>query len=137
MRLAFHYVMDQETAKDMMPRDIYVEIFNSQGEVIVKAKLLHASVYNSTIGPVMQTVSHFFQVPIDYYAVVPEEKLHSRLEIDRNQMINKEPSFSDIQTLLNERETNIPSVTLEELQAVKDDVGTVEVGYNRWDTDTI
>ncbi|UOQ84483.1 LCP family glycopolymer transferase [Gracilibacillus salinarum] len=110
-----------------LPRDTYVKIFNSQREVIVQDKLLHASAYNSTIKPVMQTVSHYLQVPIDYYAIVSEDKILSQLEIDRKQLIYKEPSFSDIQTLLNESETDIPSEIFEELQKVKNGVGTVEV----------
>lgn len=108
-----------------IPRDTYVEIFDSEGKMIRKDKLIHASTFDSSHNPVMKTVSNLFDFTIDYYSVIPEEKLYTALEVDEDETwdirvntneIGERLSFSQMKNLLKESETNIPSNILNQME---------------------
>lgn len=112
-----------------IPRDTYVEIFNSEGKMIGKDKLMHAIALNRQPEQVLLTVSNLFNISIDYYSVMAEEDIYRDLGIrvdgkDEGILVNEvgksleeRSSFSKIKKLLKESETNIPIDILNEMQA--------------------
>lgn len=109
-----------------IPRDAYVDIFNAQGEVIGQDKLIHASAYEKSPEPAIAAVSGLLDVPVDYYAALPEESIYEKLEIakedvqnnrqiwsDMGKLLEDQLSASDIKTLLEESSaTNMTGNTL-------------------------
>ncbi|WP_337017931.1 LCP family protein [Oceanobacillus massiliensis] len=115
-----------------IPRETYVEIFNSEGKSMGKDKLMHALALESNPELAVTAVSNLFDFPIDYYSVIPEEDIYAKLEMAKDDtgmngiqtnefgdLLKERLSFSDIKSLLTEGETNIPSDILNQLQTVK------------------
>ncbi|RCW76878.1 LCP family protein [Saliterribacillus persicus] len=104
-----------------IPPDTYVDIFNPVGKVVAKDKLLHASAINLEPEPVLATVSNLFDLPIDYYSVIPIEEIYTVLGITKDSekvdiiqkneignLIKERLSISKFKSLLEKSETNIP-----------------------------
>lgn len=116
-----------------IPRDTYVEIFNSEEKMIGKDKLMHAIALNRQPEQVLITVSNLFNISVDYYSVIAEEDIYRDLGIrvdgkDESFLINEvgtsleeRSSFSKIKKLLKESETNIPIDILNEMQGSDSD----------------
>lgn len=112
-----------------IPRDTYVELFDSEGELIHEGRLMHASAYDPSPKSVVTTVSNHFDFSIDYYSVIPEEDIFSALEVDIDDptasqlqpneigsLIKEQLSFTELKSLLKESETNIPSHILNQIE---------------------
>lgn len=112
-----------------IPRDTYVELINSEGEMIGEDKVVHALAYESTPDLAVKTVSNLFDLSIDYYVVIPEENIYAALEVAKDDvrvnlsqtyevgdLIKEQLSQSEIKALLKESETNIPSDILNQFQ---------------------
>ncbi|MFS0673536.1 LCP family protein [Ornithinibacillus sp. 179-J 7C1 HS] len=109
-----------------IPRDTYVTILDSKGKIASKDKLMHASALNTNPEAVLNTVSNLFHnIPIDYYATIPEEELYNELGISKSdarenrytidavaELIKGQLTYSEIRDLLSSAETNIPSEIL-------------------------
>lgn len=115
-----------------IPRDTYVEIYNSEEKMIGKDKLMHAIALNRQPEQVLITVSNLFNISVDYYSVIAEEDIYRDLgirvdgkdEILVNEVGNsleERSSFSKIKKLLKESETNIPIDILNEMQGSDSD----------------
>ncbi|WLR54818.1 LCP family protein [Mesobacillus subterraneus] len=116
-----------------IPRDTYVEIFNSEEKMIGKDKLMHAIALNRQPEQVLITVSNLFNISVDYYSVIAEEDIYRDLGIrvdgkDESILVNEvgnsleeRSSFSKIKKLLKESETNIPIDILNEMQGSDSD----------------
>ncbi|MFD2045527.1 LCP family protein [Ornithinibacillus salinisoli] len=105
-----------------IPRDTYVEIYNSEGEMVREDKLSHASI-NSNPETVLTTVSNLFDLPIDYYSVIPIEKINEALEVDNKiqendmeDLIKERLTFPELKNLMKENKTNIPRDILNQFQ---------------------
>jgi hypothetical protein len=120
-----------------IPRDTYVEIFNLEGEMIGKDKLLHASALNSTPKPVLTTVSNLFNISIDYYSVIPTEEIYEVLRISEKDnfiqkneigdLIKERLSFSKFKNLIEENENNIPSDVFQQFQLEDSNSESIQV----------
>lgn len=115
-----------------IPRDTYVEIFNSEGKMIGKDKLMRAFALKGQPEQVLLTVSNLFNISVDYYSVIAEENIYRDLGIrvngkDESILVNEvgnsleRLSFSNIKKLLKESETNIPINILNEMQGSDSD----------------
>ncbi|WP_010648761.1 LCP family protein [Oceanobacillus massiliensis] len=115
-----------------IPRETYVEIFNSEGKSMGKDKIMHALALESSPELTVTAVSNLFDFPIDYYSVIPEEDIYAKLEMAKDDtgmngiqtnefgdLIKERLSFSEVKSLLTEGETNIPSDILNQLQTEK------------------
>ncbi|WP_186577171.1 LCP family glycopolymer transferase [Aquibacillus kalidii] len=123
-----------------IPRDTYVEIFNSEGKMIGKNKLLHATALNAKHEPVLTTVSNLFDISIDYYSVIPIERIFGVLGISESDkkdniiqknevgnLLKERLSFSQFKNLLEESETNIPSDILNQFQLEDSNSESIQV----------
>ncbi|WP_176555772.1 LCP family protein [Virgibacillus ndiopensis] len=124
-----------------IPRDAYVEIFNSEGKMIGKDKLMNASALNSTHIPVLKTVSNLFDISIDYYSVIREEDIYTGLGINKDDikvnstqlnelgdLIEERLSFSQIKNLIEESETtNIPKDIFNQFQMKDSNSESIQV----------
>lgn len=123
-----------------IPSDSYVEIFNSEGEMIGKDKLLYAPALNVKPEPVLKTVSNLFDISIDYYSVIPIEDIYGVLGVsesdEKDNIIQKNEvgnllkerlSFSQFKNLLKESETNIPSEIFNQFQLEDSNSESIQV----------
>ncbi|WP_156289315.1 LCP family glycopolymer transferase [Oceanobacillus salinisoli] len=123
-----------------IPREAYVQIFNSEGKVIGEDKLTHAYAINSTPVPVLASVSDLVDVSIDYYSVIPEEEIYAEIGIDKEEarenriqiydiaeLIKERLSFSQIKNLIKESETNIPSDIFNQFQTDESNSKSIQV----------
>ncbi|MFD1362879.1 LCP family protein [Lentibacillus salinarum] len=112
-----------------IPRDTYVEIVNSEGEMIGQDKLMHASAYEPDPEAAITTVSNLFDISIDYHAIMSEKNIYEKLGIaekdarENRKIINEmgglikdRLSASEIKTLLDESETTIPRDVLNQIE---------------------
>ncbi|WP_170840838.1 LCP family protein [Oceanobacillus limi] len=109
-----------------IPRDAYVEIIDSEGERVTEDKLTHALALNADPKTVVNTVSNLFTIPIDYYSLIPEEKLmevvgmtrgDSKVTVRESELasyLKEALSFSELKDLINSQQTNIPNEVLEQ-----------------------
>lgn len=117
-----------------IPRDTYVDIFNSEGEMIDKGKVMHAFAYGSEPKAAVATISNLFDMSIDYYAVISEENIYEKLEVTEKEarvdrtlsngisgLIEEKLSETEIKSLLKESETNIPSGSLNQMEDMNTD----------------
>lgn len=117
-----------------IPRDTYVDIFNSEGEMIDQDKVMHAFAYGAEPEAAITTVSNLFDMSIDYYAVMIEENIYEKLGVTEKEaredrtlingisdLIEEKLSGSEIKSLLEESETNIPSGSLNEMEDMNTD----------------
>ncbi|SFE02716.1 Cell envelope-related transcriptional attenuator domain-containing protein [Lentibacillus persicus] len=112
-----------------IPHEARVDIYNSEGEIIDKDKLMHASAYEPDPAAAVTTVSNLLDIPIDYYASFSEEQLYQKLGIGREEvqgnrklmsemgdLIKEQLSASDIKELLEESsQTNMTRDSLNQL----------------------
>lgn len=123
-----------------IPRDTYVELINSEGEMIREDKIVHALALESTPESAMKTVSNLFDFSIDYYFVIPEENIYAALEVAKDDvkvnqsqtneignLIKEQLSITEIRNLLNESETNIPSEILNQFQVENSNSESIQV----------
>ncbi|SDI44624.1 transcriptional attenuator, LytR family [Alteribacillus persepolensis] len=114
-----------------IPRDTYVEIFNSEGEMIGQDKVMHASALDPDSESAKITVSNLFDISIDYHSVISEENIYGKLGITKedarknkklmnemDNLIKEQLSASEIKTLLEESETNIPRDLLNQMENI-------------------
>jgi hypothetical protein len=112
-----------------IPRDTYVEVFNSEGKMTGKDKLLNTYALNSNPESVLTTVSNLFDISIDYYSVIPIEEIYGVLGISdsdekdkiiqRNyigDLFKERLPFSQFKNLIEKNKTNIPNVILNQFQ---------------------
>ncbi|WP_162297911.1 LCP family protein [Halalkalibacillus sediminis] len=103
-----------------IPRDTYVQVIDSEGKMLGKDKLMHASALNGQPETVLNTVSNLFDISVDYYSVIAEEKIYEILGIkkdslkDNSLLVNEvgnsiEEQASKINNLLEVSDTNIPN----------------------------
>ncbi|WP_112181139.1 LCP family protein [Paraliobacillus zengyii] len=123
-----------------IPRDTYVEMFNSEGKMIGKDKLLHATALNVKRDPVLKTVSNLFDISIDYYSVTSIEDFYEVLGVSESaekdniikknevgNLLKKQLSFSQFKNLLEESETNIPSDIFNQFQLEDSNSESIQV----------
>lgn len=126
--LLFTYNSSDNSVKLVhIPRDTYTEIYDSDGKVVSKGKLMHASaLVDSFPQSVLTTVSNLFDMPIDYYSFISLERIIDELDINKNDKAGDQSStsyfgdalkeqftFSNLINLLKDSETNIPSDVLD------------------------
>lgn len=112
-----------------IPRETYVEIFDSEGKIVYEDKLMHASAIEPSPKSFVTTVSNLFDFSIDYYSVIPEENIYATLEVDEDDervnlyqtreigdLIKEQLSITEIKNLLKDSETNIPSHILNQIE---------------------
>ncbi|MUK90600.1 hypothetical protein GMD78_19775 [Ornithinibacillus sp. L9] len=101
-----------------IPHDVYVNLYNSEGEMIGEDKLTHTLAYDSEPESVLITVSDLFNIPIDYYAVFPSEDMYQILEISDQEkstyhdqdivdLVKERLTFSEIKSIISENKTNM------------------------------
>ncbi|MBP1949655.1 LCP family protein [Virgibacillus litoralis] len=122
-----------------VPRDTYVSIQDGQGETI-KDKLIHAGAYGAGTKTVMATVSQLFNIPIDYYATIPAERLAKSLSLNNNDIkrnnfmheIKENLTISKIKELVKQSETNITKDQFNTLYSDSISVETIDLkeGFN-------
>lgn len=120
-----------------IPRDTYTQIFDLDGNVIAEDKLMYASIINSTPEPVLETVSHLFDIPIDYYSIIPLEEIYEELFISQSDLKDKSMVYdlgrimkehltsSKLIKFLEGSETNIPDELSSQMKA--SNINSIEV----------
>ncbi|MGM8365517.1 LCP family protein [Virgibacillus sp. W0181] len=124
-----------------IPRDTYVEIFDSEGEMIGRDKLMHASAVNPKPQTAKTTVANLFDIPIEYYAIISEENIYEKLEVTKedaryNRLTNKivdlieaELSATEIKDLLEESKTNLSKNMSNQIGKVNpDSIQVIDLG---------
>jgi polyisoprenyl-teichoic acid--peptidoglycan teichoic acid transferase len=113
-----------------LPRDLYIDILNREGDIIKKDKIIHSLAINSNPESVMNTVSHLFKIPIDYYSIVPEQEIYNLLDIsldDEEKFISpkefvillEKVSFKKFENLIKKGENNFDKETLNNFAPIK------------------
>lgn len=123
-----------------IPRDTYVELINSEGDMIGEDKVMNSLALESTPDPAMKTLSNLFDISIDYYFIIPEENIYAALEVAQDDvrvnqsqtheigdLIKEQLSITEIKNLLNESETNIPSEILNQFQVENSNSESIQV----------
>lgn len=134
-----------------LPPDLYINIFNGEGDIVEKDKIIHALPVNSNPEAVLNTVSHLFKIPIDYYSIVPKQDIYNVMghSIDdegkfispKELVISLEKvSFKQFKTLMEKGENNLDEETLnylaplgnrhESIRAIDIEAGTEEKNIN-------
>lgn len=134
-----------------LPPDLYIDILNGDGDIIKKDKIIHALAKNSNPEAVLNTVSHLFKIPIDYYSIVPEQDIYNVIGIsidDEEKFISpkelvislEKVSFNQFKTLMEKGENNLDEETLnylaplenrhESIRAIDIEAGTEEKYIN-------
>ncbi|SFB28221.1 transcriptional attenuator, LytR family [Lentibacillus halodurans] len=129
------YNSDNRTIKMVpIPRDTYAPIFDADGEMITRDKLLYAYVYGSGPESAMASVSDLFSVTVDYYAVIPTKEFADSVVLTKNDVRNdqaaskvkKNLSIDKIKNLISQSETNMPEDKLNTLE-VNSGTNSIEV----------
>ncbi|MGP4108503.1 LCP family protein [Virgibacillus sp. L01] len=135
LNILLAYNSEDKTMKVVpVPRDTYVSIPDGQGETI-KDKLIHAGAYGAGPKTVMETVSQLFDIPIDYYATIPAERLAKSLSLTKNdtkrnnfvEEIKNNLSISNMKKLVKQSETNMTKDQFNTLDSESISVETIDI----------
>ncbi|GAB3796625.1 LCP family glycopolymer transferase [Virgibacillus kimchii] len=88
-----------------IPRNAYVEVVDTEGDVMTEDKLIHASAYGGGPEAAVLTVSNLLDITIDYYAVNSEERIYEKLGIGKADVKENRKVISDMGELIKEELT--------------------------------
>lgn len=142
--LTFNF--DKESVKVVsLPRDLYVDRYNAEGEKFEKTKLLHVGAHDNDPAASVKTVSHYLDIPIDYYALMPMEEIIQLLGIDdknkiyeieeQNSLANlleKDQKFPELMELISHHQTNLTEDIFNQMEkkSYQYDIIQLEEGLN-------
>ncbi|WP_018933419.1 LCP family protein [Gracilibacillus lacisalsi] len=142
--LTFNF--DKESVKVVsLPRDLHVDRYNAEGEKFEKTKLLHVGAHDNDPAASVKTVSHYLDIPIDYYALMPMEEIFQLLGIDdenkiyeieeQNSLANlleKDQKFPELMELISHHQTNLTEDIFNQMEKKSNqyDIIQLEEGLN-------
>ncbi|WP_164669794.1 LCP family protein [Virgibacillus doumboii] len=119
-RTSFNILMtyngDTESMKILtIPRDTYAPIIDDDEKTLYKDKLTHAFAIGAGPEATVASVSKLFDIPVNYYAVVPAKELADELDISRGIMrkgllgskVQESLTIDKMKDIVEQGETNI------------------------------
>ncbi|WP_208590428.1 LCP family glycopolymer transferase [Gracilibacillus suaedae] len=149
--LTFNF--DKESVKVVsLPRDLYVDRYNGEGEKLEKTKLLHVRAHDNDPAASVKTVSNYLDIPIDYYALMPMDEIFQLLGIDNENkkyeieeqnnlanLLEKDQKFPELIELISHHQTNLTDDVFNQMKkkSYQYDIIQLEEGLNTFVEDEI
>jgi polyisoprenyl-teichoic acid--peptidoglycan teichoic acid transferase len=135
---------DNSLKQVLFPKNMYIDILDEDKDLIARDKLTHMTTYNTEADAAAETISNLMQVPVDYYAVIPIEKVYQLLEvrvlkedINQQQLIEqliRKVSRMDIVQLFEQSNTNIPKEIVDNVKDYHETISSETINLEEGST---